>query len=149
MTRPAYGAESENPRRATAPFSSCPIDVADSDRFFVRGKDIPVNKDYTIKVFRTRTATADLKNVVAVLTKYSQDSDVEIPRVTVIYYDGKPTAVATADNKGDITIPSTAGLTVQVTFCLQGLKKTDWKHSGSDGNESIFVAGPARRSLAS
>jgi hypothetical protein len=68
---PAYGAERENPRPAAAPFSTCPIDAAESAWFFDPKDELKVNEDYKIAVFRTRTPTADLKNVVAVLTKYS------------------------------------------------------------------------------
>jgi hypothetical protein len=75
-----------------------------------------------------------LSNVYVVLSKYPGDMDVEIPRISLIYYDScKQTII---QNGGNIEIPNMTG-TVGITFQLHGFSdKTKWKKLGGD---SVFV----------
>jgi hypothetical protein len=97
---------------------------------------------YTVETFRLKKCNPmTLSNVKAVLTKH--DSDVEIPRISKIYYDSCVETIGAGD-KGDIYIPITAN-PVWITFQLQGHKKTKWKKVGGD---SVFVGKPSTSAIA-
>jgi hypothetical protein len=141
--QPAYAASPDG-LPAMAVFLKTVDDYNSDKSLFTSAKDLTVHGRfgrYPIAMYRlSKCNPTTLSTVVAILTKH--DADVEIPRISTIYYDSCVETVAAGD-KGDIYIPNSAA-PVWITFRLQGHKRTKWKKAGAD---SVFVGKPSTSAI--